>query len=139
MIPLNPLQLKLAAASAIAVLLALGSLTIWAFWERSGRLECKVDLVRAQDQVDVLARQLEAQTKAINDLGAITSRSRAELRKTVDLISAQHAQTRAEVRGLEDQLKAPTPKAADGRLFDCRDAIRIWREERRKVEAGGGR
>lgn len=132
MLTLNPLQLKLAAAGAIAAAAAIGSLTIWALLERSGRLECKVELVRAQDQVDVLAAVLDEQTQSIKDLGKATARSRVELRGMVAAIAEQNKQTRDQVAGLEASLKAPTPRAADGRVFDCRDAIRQWREELRK-------
>lgn len=126
---LNPLQIKLAAIGAMLVAAALAGLTIWALMERSGRLECKVELVAARDQVDVLAHLLDEQTKSINDLGAATRRARTELRGLVAKVDAQHEETRRRVAELEQSVKSPTPRAADGRLFDCRDAIRIWREE----------
>lgn len=126
---LNPLQIKLALIAGGLVVIALLGLTSWALLERSGRLECKVDLVRSRDQVDVLAKALKEQTASILELGQATARARGELRAIIDKIAADNRLTRDQVAQLERSLNAPTPKAADGRVFDCRDALRIWREE----------
>jgi hypothetical protein len=120
-------QLKLAGVVAIAA--ALAGLSIWALLERSGRLEAKVDLQRAVDQVAVLARSIDGQNKSIQGLVDATAASRGELEAVLGAIGKQHASTRASVARLEASLQAPTPKAPDGRELDCRDAIGEWRRE----------
>src|SRR5690349_9181405 len=107
---LNPLQLKLAIAGVMAAAVAIGSLTIWALAERSGRLECKVELVRAQDQVAVLASRIDEQTQSIRDLGKASTEARGELRGLVAAVGKQHEGTRAKVDGLEASIKAATPR-----------------------------
>jgi hypothetical protein len=126
---LEGLKLKLAAGAAIAAVAACASLTIWALLERSGRLEAKVELQRAVDQVAVLARSIDGQNESIQGLVDATAASRGELEAVLGAIGKQHASTRASVARLEASLQAPTPKAPDGRELDCRDAIGEWRRE----------
>ena len=129
---LNPLQIKLALVGIGLAFAAMSSLMIWALLERNGRLDCKIDLVRTVDQVDVLVARLEDQSKSIDDLAAATRNSREAMRGLVGQIGLEHQATRKTVAELERQLKAPTGRRADGSLKDCRDAIREWREERTK-------
>lgn len=128
---LNPLQIKFALVGICLGIAAMGSLTIWALLERNGRLECKVELVQARDQVQVLAASLAEQNKAIQELGQATARGRLELRQIVERIDKGHASTRQAVQDLEKKIKDPTPRRADGSLKDCRDALKEWRDERR--------
>lgn len=120
---INPLQIKLALIGAGLVVIALLSLTTWALLERSGRLECKVELVEAKDQVAVLSSKLEDQTKSINNLSALTAKLIARTGLTLDKIDKLHENDRVTVAGLEALIK----KGANGK--SCADYLKEWRAE----------
>ncbi len=121
---MNPAQLKLALAGGILAAAALAATTIWALAERAGRLELKAELVRAEDQVDVLADRLGEQSRAIKDLGQATHRGRLELRRIVERVAAGNQAAAATIARLQGALAAPTPAG-----LDCRAALKQWRAE----------
>ncbi len=123
------LQLKALIVGAIAALLACMALTTWALFERSGRLSCKVDVVRLEGQVQVLADQLKRQSKAVIDHGAIGAAVQAALRGDLDQLLAAARRRDPGLQELAELIK--NNKRADGSAKDCGDA---WGEiEKRRT------
>jgi hypothetical protein len=128
MIPLPAVSPRLVLAIGIAA--ALAGLSIWALAERAGRLECKVELQRAIDQVAVLAGAVRDQGQAIDKLGQASSATQLELRRRLEQLGRAGAGAQAAIDRLEAAVRAPAPKRADGSAKDCRDALKEWRAER---------
>lgn len=123
------LQLKALIAGAIAALVACLALTAWALLERSGRLDCKVDLVAARAQVAVLSDQLKRQGKAVIDHAAVGAAVQGALRDDFDRILAAAGKrdpTLQEIRALLKHDRRP-----DGTAKDCKDA---WAEIQKRVK-----
>lgn len=129
MLGLNALQLKIFGAFAIAAAAALAGVTIWAYQERAARLECKVQLVAAVDQVAVLAAALERQGAAIDKLGKTTADVVARTGKVLDVLQAQAAGDRKTIATLREQLGARVPTNVDGSAKGCADYLKEWRAE----------
>ena len=120
--PINytPARLQL-VAGVIAVLAIAGlGLTTWALIERAGRLQAKVDVVRLQDQVDVLGRQIETQNSAIDGW-----KTAAAERTKTGAIARQAAE--AAVAGLAPELTRLqgllVRHRATGEAAGCSDAL----------------
>jgi len=118
------LQLKALIVGAAVMAIACLGLTTWALLERSGRLSCKVDVVRLEDQVKVLADQLKRQSAAVIDHAAIGAAVQAAIRGDLDKIGKLISKSDPKLLELERLIKQRQLRA-DGKPVDCGDA---WRE-----------
>jgi hypothetical protein len=122
------LDKALLGALAIMTAIAVG-LGVWALFERAGRLECKVELVAAVDQVKVLADSLERQSEAIDKLGRATAGVVDRTGRILGQLELAAAGDRKTISSLRSQLETKTPLAADGTLKGCADYLKEWRAE----------
>lgn len=101
----------------IIAALVVVSLTAWGFFERSGRLSCKVENVKLSAQVDTLSDKIKEQNDAVDGLKAASVKagkeSLAALKRADDLDKSLDS-TKKKLRELSKQ---PTPKGAG-----CEDA-----------------
>lgn len=103
-------------------------LTGWALLERSGRLDCRAELVTAKAQVAVLSDSIARQNAGIQaavDAGAAAQEGVASLLAAARALTAAGSalgNTIAHARGIVGK---PVPKRLDGKDVDCTDA---WRE-----------
>lgn len=126
---LEGLKLQLAAAAAIALVVLCSSLTVWALLERARRLECKAELVRAADQVDVLAGSLKRQNAALEALRLATAGVVDRTGRILGQLEAAAAGDRKTIASLRGQLQGKTPPRVDGSAKDCTDYLKEWRAE----------
>lgn len=105
-----------------------GLLTIWALWERSGRLDCKVELVTAQAQIAVLSDLVTRQNAGIQaaaDAGAAAQEGVISLLAAAQKLSAAGSALGNTIAHALGVIGKPVPKRPDGKDVDCNDA---WRE-----------
>jgi hypothetical protein len=122
----GPARIQALLVGVLAMALVCAGLTIWALWERAGRLSLRAELTAAVDQGKVLADKLlqcDTATAATKSAG---DRSVAEMRRLVAAVDKRFADTPERIRRLEDLLKLPPPAGAT-----CEDA---WRA----IEAARG-
>lgn len=118
----SPLRLKALIIGAVALAAVCLALITWALIERSGRLGCRVDVVRLEGkvtqlegQVDVLADKIRTQNTAIDGW-----RLAAEKQKGVgDVARAAAAQTAAKIQPELDRLRDLVAKTATGAAQSC--------------------
>lgn len=121
----SPARLQAMLVGLLAMLLACAALTIWALWERSGRLGATVQLTAAIAQQSVLADKLgqcdagTAETKRVGDAAI------AAMGGLVAAARKANEAGRAQATRIEDLLAKPPPPDAG-----CEDAWRAIEAER---------
>lgn len=123
------LRAKLELVGAIVALVMLAGVTAWALIERAGRLECKVELVKAVDQARILGGTLERQDAALEVLGKQAAATISRTDRILGLLELQATGDRKTIASLRAALEAKTPRAADGSLKGCPDYLKEWRAE----------
>lgn len=121
----SPLRLKALIIGAVALAAVCLALVTWALLERSGRLGCKVDVVRLEGevtrlhgQIDVLADKIATQNTAIDGWKAA-----AEKQKGVgDVARAAAEKTAARIQPELERLRDLMSKTAAGAARSCADA-----------------
>lgn len=115
----GPARLQALLIGAIAMLLACAALTIWALWERSGRLGATVQLTAAVAQQAVLADKLGQCDAGTAEAKRVGDAAIAAMGGLVAAARKQHEGSRQQVMRIEDLLAKPPPAGAS-----CEDA---WR------------
>jgi hypothetical protein len=127
-----PARLKGLVIGAAALVLIVLALTTWALFERSGRLELKVELVTAQAQAQVWQDAAGRCSESVERAASAGAAAVAETKRLVDVaeraFNERNAALRDEIRGI---VSKPAPTRPDGKPKVCGAA---WAEIRRKVQ-----
>lgn len=99
-------------AMLIGVVAVMASLTIWALWERSGRLSCEVDRTAITAAYNVLADKVKQQNTAVIDLGKRGAAARKVGAEAIAKAEARNKEHEAEIALLRLAAAAPTPQGA---------------------------
>lgn len=117
---------QLAALLGIAVIMA--GLTLWALWERSGRLTCEVARVEVTAAYTHLAAQVAEQNVKVKQLAQAGAQAREAGRQALIAAEATAQALSGEIAALRARIAAPTPAGED-----CRN---VWAEIQRVVRGG---
>lgn len=113
----------------LAVLLAtaaiMAALTIWALWERSGRLSCEVARVEVTVAYSHLAAQVAEQNAKVRQLAQAGAQAREAGRQATIAAEVKAQAMAGEIEALRARIAAPTPAGED-----CRN---VWAEIQRAV------
>lgn len=130
----GPAKLKALLIGAVVMIAVCLALTVWALLERSGRLDCRVELVTAQAQIAVLSDSLNRQNagiKATEEAGKAAQQGVADLLSAARKLSAAGTSLGNTIAHARDVIGKPAPKRPDGKDKDCADA---WREIQERVK-----
>lgn len=128
--PAALLRLKALLIGAIALAVIALALTTWALFERSGRLELKVEVVQAQARAEAWEGAAGRCTASVDAAAKAGSAATAETKRLLAMAERaleRNAMVRDEIRGI---VAKPVPVRADGKSKDCGDA---WKEISNRV------
>lgn len=130
----TPARLKGLVVGAIALAAVCLALVTWALLERSGRLGCKVDVVRLEGevdrlkgQIDVLADKIATQNAAIDGWKAAADRQAGvgqAARAAADAAAARIQPEIERLRGLVSGMPAGAARACADAAAEVRKGLR---------------
>lgn len=120
----GPARLQALLIGALAMALTCAALAGWALVERSGRLTLKIEVVRLEGQVTVLADKLKTQNDAVDAFGKAGDRIVGDVKKQLASLAKNDGRRSQQIASIEALLRQPRPTGADGRPAGCSDA---WR------------
>lgn len=119
---MNPMMLKWGGVALVVL-----SLTTWALWERSGKLEALNDVVSLQGTVALRDQTIEWQNSAVAALATASTAAEGELARLRAVRKKTNAPLAKKVEDLETAIAMPAPQGPGIKLRSCGDALNEWR------------
>lgn len=95
----------------LAVALLCAGLTIWALWERSGRLACLVKIETLTWQLALLGQQVNEQNLKVRELKEASAAARKRGAEALSKAEARADTHRGEIAALEARIRAGSTAA----------------------------